>query len=170
VIGDWTAMQERLGPIVRETAPNVGFSIILTGWSQLYGDSQYSLANMWPATTVDLAGFDIYNAYGTAPNGEFRSKPTDMRETYFEPLSKWAKAKGVAWGLAESGYTDEASVKYPMWLKKTYDDLVTTGGVAFVYFNSPLNSTGSWVITSSTKTAQFSRAIKRTPVFPELAQ
>jgi hypothetical protein len=170
VIGDWTAMQERLGPIVREAAPNVGFTVILTGWNQLYGDSQYSLANVWPATTVDVAGFDIYNLYDAAPSGELRRESTDLRKAYFKPLSKWAESRGVAWALAESGFTDLASAKYPTWLEDTYDDLVATGGVAFTYFNTPLNSTGSWVITSSTKTAQFSRAIKRTPMFPELAQ
>jgi hypothetical protein len=168
VIEDWTAMQRHLGPIVRAAAPNVGFSVILTGWHQLYGESQYSLASLWPATTVDVAGFDVYNAYGTVKDGVLRLKPTDMRGAYFEPLSAWAKSKGVAWGLAESGYTDRASADYPSWLVDTYDDLVATGGVAYAYFNSSLNSQGSWVITSSSKTMQFSTAIKRTPQFPEL--
>jgi hypothetical protein len=168
VIKDWTAMQRRLGPIVRDTAPNVGFSIILTGWHQLYGDSQYSLASLWPATTVDVAGFDVYNAYGMVKDGVLRLKPTDMRGSYFEPLSKWAESKGVAWGLAESGYTDRAAADYPTWLEDTYDDLVATGGVAFAYFNTSLNSQGSWVITTSSKTMQFSAAIKRTAQFPKL--
>jgi hypothetical protein len=168
VIKDWTAMQRRLGPIVRGAGPNVGFSIILTGWHQLYGESQYSLANIWPATTVDVAGFDVYNVYGMVKDGVLRLKPTDMRGAYFEPLSAWAKSKGVAWGLAESGYTDLAAADYPSWLVDTYDGLVATGGVAFSYFNSPLNSTASWVITSSSKTMQFSTAIKRTPQFPQL--
>jgi hypothetical protein len=168
VIKDWTAMQRRLGPIVRDTAPNVGFSIILTGWHQLYGDSQYSLDSLWPATKVDVAGFDVYNAYGLVKDGVLRLKPTDMRGSYFEPLSNWAESKGVAWGLAESGYTDRAAADYPTWLEDTYDDLVATGGVAFSYFNTSLNSQGSWVITSSSKTMQFSTAIKRTPQFPKL--
>jgi hypothetical protein len=161
-------MQRRLGPIVRETAPNVGFSVILTGWHQLYGDSQYSLANLWPATTVDVAGFDVYNAYGLVKDGVLRLKPTDMRGSYFEPLSAWAKSKGVAWGLAESGFTDRASADYPRWLEDTYDDLIATGGVAFAYFNTSLNSQGSWVITTESKTTQFSTAINRTPEFPKL--
>jgi hypothetical protein len=168
VIKDWTAMQRRLGPIVRATAQNVGFSIILTGWHQLYGDSQYSLDSLWPATTVDVAGFDVYNAYGLVKDGVLRLKPTDMRGAYFEPLSNWAESKGVAWGLAESGYTDRAAADYPSWLEDTYDDLVATGGVAFSYFNTSLNSQGSWVITSSSKTMQFSTAINRTPQFPQL--
>jgi hypothetical protein len=168
VIKDWTAMQRRLGPIVRATAQNVGFSIILTGWHQLYGDSQYSLDSLWPATTVDVAGFDVYNAYGLVKDGVLRLKPTDMRGAYFEPLSNWAESKGVAWGLAESGYTDRAAADYPSWLEDTYDDLVATGGVAFSYFNTSLNSQGSWVITSSSKTMQFSTAIKGTPQFPQL--
>jgi hypothetical protein len=170
MIKDWTAMQRRLGPIVREAAPNVGFSIILTGWHQLYGESQYSLASLWPATTVDVAGFDVYNWYGTVKNGVPVLKPTDMRGAYFEPLSEWAASKGIAWGLAESGFTDRAAADYPSWLEETYDDLVATGGVAYAYFNTSLNSESSWswVITSSSKTMQFSRAIQRTPQFPKL--
>ena len=61
----WTAMQARLAPIVRRTAPNVAYSIILTGWNQLYGDRAYSLNKVWPRSTkIDLVGFDVYDKYG----------------------------------------------------------------------------------------------------------
>jgi hypothetical protein len=64
-IKQWTAMQAHLAPIVRSIAPNVAYSIILTGYHQYYGDAQYSLESLWPKNTkIDLAGFDIYNQYG----------------------------------------------------------------------------------------------------------
>jgi hypothetical protein len=167
-IQDWKKMQERLGPILRSNAPNAGFSVILTGWNQLYGPSQYALDSMWPNTKVDVAGFDVYEFYGTTKDGVLRLTQTDMRGRYFEPISKWAKAEGVAWGLAETGLSDRAAAEYPNWTADTYQDMVETGGVAFAYFNTTLNSTSSWSITSTSKTAQFSRAIKQSPTFPKL--
>jgi hypothetical protein len=163
---DWTAMQERLGPMVRQGAPNVGFTVILTGWHQLFGPDKHSLDSIWPDTKVDVAGFDIYNKYGTTPDGHKITTVTDMRATYFEPLSRWAKKKGVAWGLAETGVNDAASKRYPLLIQRTYADLVATGGVALSYFNTTLNSTSSWAITSSTKLDQFARTLKHSPTFP----
>lgn len=162
---DWTAMQEHLGPIIRQNAPNVGFTVIVTGWNQFYGPQRFSLESIWPNTKVDVAGFDVYNRYGTVKDGELELDQVDMRSKYFEPIQRWAKSEGVPWGLAETGYTDRASRVDPNWLSRTYDDLVATDGIAFTYFNSALNSPGaSWTVGSSAKTAQFSRAIKGTPM------
>ena len=36
-ITQWTAMQARLAPIVRANASNVAYTIVVTGWNQLYG-------------------------------------------------------------------------------------------------------------------------------------
>jgi hypothetical protein len=163
---DWTAMQERLGPMVRREAPNVGFTVILTGWHQLFGPDKHSLDSVWPHTKVDVAGFDIYNQYGMTSNGRKITKLTDMRATYFEPLSRWAKKKGVAWALAETGVNDAASKRYPSLIQRTYADLVATGGVALCYFNTTLNSTSSWVITSRPKLDQYARTLKHSPTFP----
>ena len=44
----WTQMQQRLAPIVRRIAPNVAYSIILTGWNQLYGNRAVRLDKIWP--------------------------------------------------------------------------------------------------------------------------
>jgi hypothetical protein len=163
---DWTAMQERLGPMVRQGAPNVGFTVILTGWHQLFGPDQHSLDSIWPHTKVEVAGFDVYNQYGTTSKGHEITKLTDMRTTYFEPLSRWAKKKGVAWALAETGVSDVAAKRYPSLIQRTYADLVATGGVALSYFNTTLNSTSSWVITSRPKLDQYARTLKGSPTFP----
>jgi hypothetical protein len=142
--------------------------VVLTGWNQLYGPKGFRLDAIWPATKVDVAGFDIYNRYSSTHHGRTITKPTDMRGAYFEPISAWAKKKGVAWGLAETGFNDRASKDYPRWLEQTYNDLVDTGGVAMSYFNTHLHSSTSWVITTEEKRAQFARAIKKTPTFPKL--
>ena len=56
-ITHWTAMQERLAPIVRSAAPNVAYTVILTGWNQFYGPKDYSLTSLWPRDTkIDLVG------------------------------------------------------------------------------------------------------------------
>lgn len=159
----WKAMQERLGPIVRSSAPNVAFTVILTGWNELYGGPEFSLDRIWPRTKVDVAGFDIYLHYGLVKNGQKVTKWTNLRTDYFEKISSWAKRTGVAWGLGETGYTDEAHQKDPLWISKTYSDLEATGGVAFAYFNSTLNSIGSWSLSSKSKRDAFTRALSGTP-------
>jgi hypothetical protein len=167
-IGDWKRMQEHLGPIVRSIAPNAAFTVVLTGWNQLYGPDQYHLDAIWPNTKVDVAGFDIYNSYGLTINGKLRTVPTDLKGAYFEPIGAWAKSKGVAWGLAETAINDQAAADYPQLLGQTYADMVATGGVAFSYFNTTLNSASSWAITTAAKRAQFSSGIKSAPMFPQV--
>ncbi len=46
----WKAMQARLAPLMRAAAPNLGYSIILMGYHQLYGDKKYALSATWPNT------------------------------------------------------------------------------------------------------------------------
>ena len=103
----------------------MGFTVILTGWNQLRGADRYDLDKIWPATTVDLAGFDIYNMYGTTKDGKVRLEHTDLKKMYFEPISRWAETKHVAWGLAESGISDVAAKDDP---PLAADDVRRTGG------------------------------------------
>lgn len=162
-IAQWTAMQARLAPIVRSTAPNVGYTIIVTGWHQTAGDTQkYALEKIWPKnTTIDLLAFDTYNFYGT-PQSK-RKSPANLRTDYFEFLSSWAKKNGVAWGIGETGYTDATAAADPNWLRKTYDDLVSLDGVAMSYFNSSLNATGDWLLDTSDRRQQFTRVLRGSP-------
>ncbi|MDX6301634.1 MAG: hypothetical protein QOF53_2848, partial [Nocardioidaceae bacterium] len=163
-ITEWTRMQAHLAPIVRGTAPNVAFTIVLTGYHQIYGATEYHLDSLWPQNTkIDLVGFDIYNQYGVVKNGVTNLKGTDLLKQYFTPISAWAKAHGVAWGLGETGYTDKASVDDPQWVSRTYQQLVDNGGVAMAYFNTNLNSIANWELSTSVKKDQFTAAIKSTP-------
>lgn len=161
-IQDWRRMQERLGPIVR-SAPNLGFTVIVTGWHQFYGDAQYSLGNIWPRNTqVDVAGFDIYNSLGVVKNGKENTTGTDLPRAYFDKIAPWAAQQGVAWGLAETGYTHQAAELDPHWLPRTYQDLEAAGGVAFAYFNTTLNSIAPWDLSTQPKKDAFTRALTGT--------
>jgi hypothetical protein len=163
-IKKWTAMQAHLAPIVRRNAANVAYSIILTGWNQLYGPPQYNLNALWPRhTKIDLVGFDIYNKFGVVKNGRTFRDSTHMRKDYFRPLSRWAKEHHVAWGLAETGITDKAARDRPRMLGRTYRSLRATGGVAFSYFNTNLNSVAHWSLDSSSKKGQFNTVLRSSP-------
>ena len=107
----WKAMQARLAPIMRAAAPNLGYSIILMGYHQLHGDAKYSLANTWPNTKIDVAGFDVYERYGWKGFTTW----TDYKGAYFSKFQSWAQSKGVAWGLAETGYNDVAARASSTW-------------------------------------------------------
>jgi hypothetical protein len=155
-IADWTAMQEHLAPIVRSTAPNVAYTAILMGWYQISGDVRYSLDKVWPNTTIDIAGFDPYNWYGTKKsNGTVDTKAVDMKAAYFDPISTWAAGKKMAWAVAETGYTNVAHTADPTWLPRTFAGLKSDHGIAMAYFNTPLNSeeTWTWVLGGAKKTA-----------------
>jgi hypothetical protein len=159
----WTAMQARLAPIVRREAPNVAYTIILTGWNQLYGESRYSFDSVWPEDTrIDLVGFDVYNKLGSAKNGASPEEPTRLRRDYFPRFKAFAERHDVAWGLAETGHTDESAAVDPAWLERTYAALVADDGVVYSYFNSTLNSVGSWHL-SGAKEQRFARLLGTTP-------
>ncbi|WP_185995118.1 glycoside hydrolase family 26 protein [Nocardioides campestrisoli] len=164
----WRAMQERLGPIVRSTAPNAAFTVITTGWNQLYGPAEFRLENIWPRTKVDVAGFDVYNWHMTTrSNGTMVTKTEDIRSVYFDRFSAWARANDTTWALAETGLTDEAFAHDSTWLQRTYDQLVATGGLAMAYFNTELNSYGnSYPITGPAKFASFAAAQSKAPLLP----
>lgn len=163
-IQDWRRMQERLAPLVRGLADNVGFTVVLTGWNQMYGEEKYSLERVWPRdVTIDLAGFDVYNDVGVTRGGRTELEWPDLGAEYFAPIAAWAAAHDVAWGLAETGITDTAAEVEPRWIQETYADLVHYGGVAFTYFDSYLNSIGSWPLETRTKQEAFRETLLSSP-------
>lgn len=165
----WTAIQKRLSPIVRNAAPNVAYTIVVTGWNQLYGPSRYSFDAIWPGDgLVDVIGVDVYLSYGVTKDGRTTTKFTDVDAAYFKPISAWAKSHGTHWGLAESGYTDAAVVDHPTWLHDSYTQLMNRNGVAFSYFNTTLNSAASWPVTSEAKKAAFAAVLKTSASLPPL--
>lgn len=168
VTADWVKMQERLGPIVRNGSDNVAFTVVLTGWNQWYGQSQYRIENIWPNTKVDIAGFDIYSFYGTWKNGKYRTGDPSLKKDYFDKIAAWAKTKDVAWGLAETGLTDAASKDNPNWLSTTYEELKATDAVAMTYFDTLLNTDDSYNLSGGQKNLDFGVALRKSPMVPKL--
>ena len=167
-IGDWVAMQKHLSPVVRGAASNVAFSVIYTGWNQFYGPTQYRMANVWPGDgLVDVVGFDIYNLYGAQSNGKTGTNNVDLAETYLPQITAFTSAHHVAWGLAETGYTDELAAIDPHWFSRSYDQVASAGGVAVSYFNSSLHSTGSWPIDTAAKISDYRRVVAKAPASAE---
>jgi len=163
-ITQWTAMQAHLAPLVRAKAPNVAYSIILTGWHEFFGDAQYKLDNIMPKNTkIDMLGIDVYNRYGAPTNGKIQTTESQLDRDYFTPTSAWAAQHGMAWGVAETGYTDAAAQDYPTWIQRMYDQLKARNGIAFTYFNSNLNSTANWALSTDAKKSQYTAALKTTP-------
>jgi hypothetical protein len=162
-IQSWKATQERLAPIVRAAAPNVAYTIILTGWNQLYGDAQYSFSSVWPeGTAIDVVGFDVYDKYGVERNGSPINLPTDFEGHYFAEFRRFAEEKGVAWALAETGHTDRSADVRDDWVLRTYLSVLKYEGVAFSYFNSTQNSIAPWHLTG-TKEEEFAKTLRMTP-------
>jgi hypothetical protein len=159
----WTAMQARLAPIVRAAAPNVAYSLILTGWNQFYGSKEFSLDAMWPSgTTIDLLGFDVYNKYGVVKHGQLILERTKFKTDYFEQFEKFAAKHGVAWGLAETGYTDLAAQGEPQFVKHLYNSVRKHRGVAMAYFNSSVHSVAPWRLEGR-KSQEFATTLRTTP-------
>lgn len=158
----WTRMQERLGPIVRQRADNVAFSVIVMGYHQLYGAPRLRFAAMWPDTAVDVSGFDVYNTQGMARGGGIRTEPFDIEAEYLRPLQVWAKRNDTRWALAETGYTDFTAAREPEWIHRTFDDLRRSGGIAMAYFNSRLNSRSDWTLSLESKRRDYQTALAQT--------
>jgi hypothetical protein len=157
----WKRMQARLAPIMRKAAPNLGYSIILMGYHQFHGAAKYRLSATWPKTKIDIAGFDIYEKYGVKKSGQpMTTEWKHFNEHYFRPIQKWAKSKGVAWGLAETGYSNRAAAKNAKWPRIIYRAMVAHKGVAFSYFNTNLHSQANWKLSTSAKKANF-KALNR---------
>jgi hypothetical protein len=159
----WRRMQERLAPIVRSAAPNVAFTVVMTGWNQFYGDAEYSLAKIWPrGVDIDVAGFDIYQQYGVVKNGTTTTKWTDFAQ-YFRMISTWARSVGVDWALGETGVTQAAIAARPSSIADTVKLMEDYGGVGYSYFDTTLNSIADWSLSSATKVTGFRSALAGSP-------
>src|SRR5690606_12606876 len=93
-------------------------------------------------------------------NGKMQ-KGTNLDTTYFAKLQAWAKKKGVAWGLAETGYNDPAHNADPTWISRTLRQLEARDAVAMAYFNTTLNSSTTWRLGEGSKWRSFIDASAR---------
>lgn len=159
-LSDWTAMQRHLAPIVHEYSSNVAFTTILIAWDSFYGPPSESLSHLWPGNgVVDIAGWDMYNNYGTNRGSGRMLDP--MR--YFPKMEAFAQAHHVHWAIAETGYTNQAALAAPHWLQNEYNDLVSQGGLALSYFDSSYNSIADWTLDTPIKIDEFTKLLKGSP-------
>ncbi|KRB80003.1 hypothetical protein ASE01_00380 [Nocardioides sp. Root190] len=159
----WRRMQERLAPIVRSAAPNVAFTVVMTGWNQFYGEAKYSLAEIWPrGVEIDVAGFDIYQNYGVVKDGKTTTKWTDF-EQYFRMISTWARTAGVDWALGETGVTQAAIAARPTSIADTVKLMQSYGGIGYSYFDTTLNSVADWSLSTTAKVNAFKSALSSSP-------
>jgi hypothetical protein len=157
-IGEWTRLQRRLAPIIHANSDNVAVSIIVTGWNQFYGPSQFSLDSIWPGDqNVDIVGLDPYNWYGSVKNGVVETDWDELKP-YFEKMASFARARGVEWAIAETAYSHEAAARDPLWLDRSFNDMEQAGGIGMAYFDSSLHSTARWTLDVPSKVTRF-RAI-----------
>jgi hypothetical protein len=115
---------------------------------------------------VDIIGFDIYNPYGSVKNGKANTHFKEMKEAY-DRIAVLAVKHNVDWAIAESGISDSAYLTSggAGWMQRAYDDMKhhpVKPGVAFAYFSSVLNSSGSWSLDSSAgKKSAFIQVLKK---------
>lgn len=158
----WRRMQEHLAPLVRGTAPHLGFTVVLTGWNQFYGADRYRLAEIWPrGVKIDVAGFDIYQQYGVTKDGRTTTTWTDFAG-YYAKISTWARSAGVDWALGETGVTDAAAAARPTVISDGVELMKAYGGIAYSYFDTTLNSVANWSLSTATKRRSFGTALART--------
>lgn len=164
-MADWTAMQARLAPVFRSAGDNIAFTIILMGYHQFgTNNPELSIDRLWPKRTkVDVAGFDIYDTYGTTRNGVVRYKHTDLAGNYYPKIAKWASETGVRWALGETGFTNASAAAAPDRHVSNYRELVRQGGVAYAYFNSSLNSSANWELDTALDRSIFKQIAAGSP-------
>lgn len=160
-MSEWVRMQAHLSPIIRNTAPNVAYTIVLTGWNQVFGTNPaFSFEATWPGDgLVDIVGIDPYNEYGAVKNGKMITKSVELKE-YYAPLAAFAARHRTHWAVAETGYTDLQASRDPAWLNRAYADMEAMGGVGLAYFDSHLNSIANWQLTTPDKISAFGSALR----------
>ncbi|MCW2816608.1 MAG: Carbohydrate-binding CenC domain protein, partial [Nocardioides sp.] len=110
--------------------------------------------------------FDLYNEYGVTKDGRTSYKWPDFDTEYYAKIQTWAAEQGVAWGVAETAYTDAGHAKDPSWIATSYRQLVDRGGVAMAYFDTVLNAYGSWALATPAKRASLATPLKRSSTLP----
>lgn len=164
-IQEWVRMQRHLGPILKEAGDHVKLHIVLTGYHQREGMREdWSLDALWPGAPFEAVGLDAYQLYASQ-GGKVQSW-TDLN-THLKFYGDWAKRNGAAWGLAETGISDDAytsrfSEQAAIWIPDTIKTIEEQGGSFFCWFDTELNSSTTWRIApGSEKERQFVQALQR---------
>lgn len=139
------AMCDRLNSLMPGT---VEPWVTLIAWNTFgSGDPAYALSKWWPETARGL-GMNFYNPYGTVKNGKRVTTWGELTK-YADQIARAAKDRGVPWAIRETGITNEAIAdpRGPGWMGRNYhaaSQNTIQPAAAWCYFNSDLNSIGSW--------------------------
>lgn len=154
-IAQWKAMQTHFAGITRPA--NVKLGVALTGYPQFGGsNAAYKLPAIFPAGQFDFVGFDTYQRYGTTDAG-LNWTPLD---NHFAQAEAFSKSKGIPWVLTETGVTNEAFAANPGAIDDLVDIAEAHGCSALSYFNSELNSKGTWILSGAKLAALKARLAK----------
>ena len=131
----------------RRPPPNVAYSIVVTGWNQFFGAEQYSLDTLWPRTrrsTCSVSTSTKVRRRQERQGADHAHRPGRVTTSADRRLGP---EKGLPWGVAETGYSDQAAGGRPAVGRRARTmQLKSYGGVAFTYFNTKLNSVATWAI------------------------
>lgn len=139
------AFNNRLNALLVAGCPKAKTGLCLIAWNTYAsGNTSYALSKWLPADGVDILAMDFYNPYGT---GTPKSTTWTLLSKYADKIAADAKAIGADWMIRETGQTDEAFAHDPTAMGKDFDAMAQNTilpGLAWCYFNSGLNSDGSW--------------------------
>lgn len=155
---EWKAMQERFLTFPRSSA--VKLDVCMTGWHAFNEKPEFGFSRVVPVG-IDALWVDVYQRYGTTDAG-LNWTPID---NYFGQVDAFAKSRGIPWGLAETGVTDEAMGERPNAEAQLIEQARAHDCFAFCHFDSDLNSKGSWRLDGTStvrrnKRAQFIAALQ----------
>jgi hypothetical protein len=158
---EWVRMQRHYAPMFK-AYPNIKYTVIFTGWNEIYGgrpDITYD--KLWPGDGVaDMIGIDAYQSYGKKTSSGTQTTWTDITG-YIKPTAAFAAAHHAQWGFAETGFTDAAYKKDPLWLSKLFDLTVQYNGSAICYYDTD-SPVANWNLESSAgKMKSFADILKR---------
>jgi hypothetical protein len=144
---EFCAMHDRLNPLM---PGNVQPWVVLIAYNTFGSNNPaYALPKWWPQSARGL-GMNFYNPFGTLPKGATR-RVTTWRElsVYADLIAQAAEDRDVDWAIRETGLTNEgaADPRGAGWMARNYhaasQNLIRKAR-GWNYFNSDLNSIGSW--------------------------
>ena len=161
----WTAMQARLAPIVRETAPNVAYSIILTG-----GTSSTAVPGVLPGLDLARGHRDrhcrlrrlqqVRHGAHRLP-GSLRSATSRMTTSWSS--SRFAKESRHRLGHRRDRAYQPSALVEPHWVAAhLHVACSSTAASPSPTSTRSLNSTAPWNLTGE-KAEEFARLLKMTP-------
>lgn len=158
----WREAQRRMAGVFAETTSKVKFWLVTTGWAQDNPSNGTGWDTLYPiGAKIDGVAYDPYNWFGITPDDKWGELAPQLRS-----LVALAKAKGIAWAVAETGYTDIAAADTKNdgagWLNRALDYCSANGCAAFAYFDYAID-TAKWPLRPGPKRDQFVAALKASP-------